>query len=78
MCKKWGEAERRYKDFVQQYGSSPTAAEAIYWSGVATYKRTIDHTVLALISKELEQHFPDSLWARKASIWAARRLEHAS
>jgi hypothetical protein len=78
MHKKWDEAERRYRNIVQQYGSSPTAAEAIYWSGVASYKRTIDHTVLRLISRELEQHFPNSLWARKASIWAGRRLEQAS
>jgi outer membrane protein assembly factor BamD (BamD/ComL family) len=78
MGKKWDEAERRYKNIVQQYGSSPTAAEAIYWSGVASYKRTIDHTVLRLVSRELEQHFPNSLWARKASVWAARRLEQAS
>ena len=75
MGKKWDEAERRYKNIVQQYGSSPTAAEAIYWSGVARYKRTIDHAVLRLISRELEQHFPNSLWAQKASVWATRRLE---
>lgn len=78
MHKKWDEAERRYRNIVQRYGSSPTAAEAIYWAGVASYKRTIDHAVLPLISNELEQHFPNSLWARKASIWAGRRLEQVS
>jgi len=78
MHKKWEEAERRSRSIVQRYGSSPTAAEAIYWAGVASYKRTNDHTVLPLVSKELEQRFPNSLWARKASIWAGSRLEKAS
>ena len=72
MHKRWDEAESRYRSIVQRYGNNPTAAEAIYWAGVASYKRTTDHTVLPLISKELEQHFPNSLWARRASIWAGR------
>lgn len=76
--KQWDEAERGYRNIAQRYGSSPTAAEAIYWAGVASYKRTSDHTALPLVSKELEQRFPNSLWTRKASIWADRRLERAS
>jgi outer membrane protein assembly factor BamD (BamD/ComL family) len=78
MHKKWDEAERRYRNIVQRYGSSPTAAEAIYWAGVASYKRTNDHTILPLVSEELEQQFPNSLWTRKASVWVDRRLDKAS
>jgi TolA-binding protein len=71
MQKHWDEAERRYGEVVQGYGNSPTAAEAIYWAGVAKYKRTNDHTVLAAVSKELNQRFPDSIWSKKASVWSA-------
>ena len=78
MDKQWDEAECRYRNIVQGHGSSPSAAEAIYWAGAAKYKRTNDHTVLPLVSEELEKRFPNSLWTRRASIWADRRLERAS
>ena len=78
MHKKWDEAESRYRRIVQRYGNSPSAAEAIYWAGVSSYKRTNDYTGLPLISGELEQQLPNSLWTRKASVWEDRRLHKAS
>ena len=70
LGKRFEEAEAIYNDIVQHHPNSAGAAEAIYWRGVARYKRTKDHTALNAVAKEFAQHFQGSIWAEKASIWA--------
>ncbi len=70
MNKKWGEAEERYARVVERYPDSKMAAEAIYWRGVSSYKRTNDHTVLGEVPEQLKGKYADSVWAMKAIPWS--------
>ena len=70
MRKKWDEAERRYAQVVDRYPDSKVAPEAVYWIGVIQYKRTNDHTVLGEVPKQINEKYPDSVWALKASVWS--------
>jgi hypothetical protein len=70
MHKQWAEAERRYGEIVERYPEAKVAPEAIYWRGVARYKRTNDHTVLGEVPGQLKEKYADSVWAQKASVWA--------
>ena len=69
MHKKFAEADRRYDEIIREHSNTPVAPEAIYWKWVSRYQNTNDHTVLGEAAKELKQ-YGDSLWAKKASIWA--------
>lgn len=70
LAKRWSDAEAIYEDIIQHHPNSATTAEAIYWRGVARYKRTQDHKALSEVAKEFTQRFQSSIWAEKASIWA--------
>lgn len=70
MHKKWGDAEQRYTQVVEQYPDSMVAPEAIYWRGVSRYKSTNDHTVLGEVPEQLKERHADSIWALKASVWS--------
>ena len=70
MGKRWDEAERRYAQVVDLYPDSKVAPEAVYWRGVSRYKRTNDHTVLGEVPGQLNEKYPDSVWALKASVWS--------
>jgi TolA-binding protein len=71
LGKRFEEAEAIYNEIIQHHPNSASAAEAIYWRGVAQYKRTKDHMVLNAVAKEFAQHFQGSIWAEKASIWSS-------
>ena len=70
MRKQWAEAERRYADVVERHPDSKVAPEAVYWRGVSRYKQTNDHTVLGEVPDQLNEKYPDSVWALKASVWS--------
>jgi hypothetical protein len=70
MRKQWDEAERRYAQVIEQYPDSKVAPEAVYWRGVSRYKRTNDHNVLGEVPTQLNEKYPDSVWALKASVWS--------
>lgn len=70
MHKQWADAEQRYAHVVERYPDTAAAPEAIYWRGVSQYKRTNDHTVLGAVAEQLNQAYPDSVWAQKASVWS--------
>ena len=44
--KQWDEAERRYRQVVEQFPTTEAAPEALYWSGVAKYKASGNPAVL--------------------------------
>jgi TolA-binding protein len=70
MNKRWAEAEQAYARVIEQYPDTKVAAEAVYWRGVSSYKRTNDHTVLGEVADAFKQKYQDSVWAEKASVWA--------
>jgi hypothetical protein len=53
-----------------QHGDTAVAAEALYWRDVARYSQSHDTAPLHSVVRELQQRFPDSDWAVKASVWA--------
>lgn len=71
MRKDWKDAEQRFAHVADAYGKTSVGAEALYWRDVSKYSSTHDHSPLQNVAKELKQRYPDSVWATKASIWAA-------
>jgi len=67
----WKEAERWFRSVVEQYPQSDIAPEALYWAGVANYKETEDARALTETASALQARYPASIWAKKASVWAA-------
>jgi hypothetical protein len=66
----WKEAELWFQDVVEQYAGSDVAPEARYWMGVDKYKATGDVSALKETAKALQSRYPESVWAKKASVWA--------
>lgn len=69
-AKKWADAERQYGEVAQRYPNTDIAPEAAYWRAVSHYKGTNDHIPLGEVAQELKQRYPDSIWTKKASVWA--------
>ncbi len=67
--KQWAEAERRYRDIVQRFQKSDAAPEALYWTGVSKYKAGGDASALGETARQFKVMYPDSVWAKKASVW---------
>jgi hypothetical protein len=65
------EAERWFRDVVDQHSQSEAAPEAQYWAGVARYKANGDATALAETARAFTTRYADSAWAKKASVWRA-------
>ncbi|HXD29643.1 MAG TPA: hypothetical protein VN643_00910 [Pyrinomonadaceae bacterium] len=70
MAKKWVDAERMYDQIIERYAETAAAPEAVYWRGVSRYKKTSDHTLLGGVAVELGEKYPESVWAKKASVWS--------
>jgi len=66
--KRWAEAERSFRRIVEKYASTDAAPEALYWAGVSRYKAG-DASALAETERLFRQKYPDSTWAKKASVW---------
>jgi hypothetical protein len=63
------EAEKKFRAVCDGYPASGGAPEACYWAGVAAYKESHDPQHLGSAGAMLQQRYPDSEWARKASVW---------
>ena len=63
----FAEAETLYRDLAK--GDDEVAAEALYWAGVSRYKAFDDAAALGETAKTFQSRFPDSPWAKKASVW---------
>ena len=70
MDKHWADAEQKYDEIIAGFPDTAAAPEAVYWRGVSRYKKTNDHTVLGGVAEELGTKYPDSVWAKKASVWS--------
>ena len=67
--KDYVEAERWFDDVLARFSKTDAAPEAVYWRGVAQYRRTNDHHTLSRVADELNRSYPDSVWAKKAIPW---------
>lgn len=67
------EAERRYRDVIEQYPLTDAAAEAQYWAGVSRYKATGDAHALVETAQAFDARYQESAWAKKASVWKQRK-----
>jgi hypothetical protein len=63
-------AETRFREVVDTHPDSDSAPEALYWTGVSRYKATDDAAVLADTARRFRERYPDTPWAKKASVWA--------
>ncbi len=66
---RWADAERRFREIVEQFPNTDSAPEALYWAGVARYKANGDAASLKDTARAFTQRFQDSTWAKKASVW---------
>ena len=67
----WQEAERRFREIVDQLPHTDGAPEALYWAGVAQYKATGDPAALKATARAFSTRYQDSTWAKKASVWTS-------
>lgn len=65
---RWPEAERLFREVAAKHPDADYAPLAVYYAGVSRYKAG-DQTALAATGRELRDKYPDSSWARKASVW---------
>lgn len=68
--KRWGDAERRFAEVLERVPDADAAPEAQYWRGVARYKASGDPADLHATAQAFQERYRDSVWAKKASIWA--------
>lgn len=62
------EAEVRFQEVVQRFPTSQAAPEALYWQGIAAYRRSKDKDNLWVAWRELSTVYPQSLWAEKTTL----------
>ena len=65
----FAEAERWFREVVERYPDTETAAEALYWAGVAKYKATGNAAALHDTALQFLQRYQGTSWAKKASVW---------
>ncbi len=65
----WERAEKHFREVVENYPDTPAGPEALYWAGVARYKRTNDATALRETAEEFTKRYTDTEWAKRSSIW---------
>ena len=66
----WDQAEKFFKEAAERFPTSDAAAEAVYWAGVSRYKKTGDASALRETGGILRERYPQSVWAKKGSVWA--------
>ena len=64
------EAEQRFLNVCREHPTSAAAPEGCYWAGVSEYKKRHEPAPLAETARILRDRYPESEWAKKASVWA--------
>jgi TolA-binding protein len=67
---RYGEAEQRFRNVCSEHPAASAAPEACYWAGVSEYKERNEPAPLAETARLLGDRYPESEWAKKASVWA--------
>ncbi len=62
-------AESRFRHIVESHPEAEAAPEALYWAGVSRYKGADDAGALKQTAAAMREKYPDSPWAKKASVW---------
>lgn len=62
-------AEKQFNAVCLEYARAGVAPEACYWAGVSAYKATNNAERLRDTQRLLAERYPESEWARKASVW---------
>ena len=65
----WERAEGHFREVVEKYPNASAAPEALYWAGVARYKRTNDPAALRETGLDFTRRYEDTEWAKRASVW---------
>ncbi len=65
------EAAQRYAQVAEAHPATEAAPEAIYWAAVAAYKASGKPDSLGPAARRLRDSYPQSAWAKKASVWLA-------
>jgi TolA-binding protein len=63
-------AEDRFRHIVKSHPDAEVAPEALYWAGVSRYKGADDAGALKATADAMQEQYPASPWAKKASVWA--------
>ena len=66
----WNDAERRFREIVEQFPDGEAAPEALYWAGVSRYKGSGKPDALGETARAFSNRYRESSWAKKASVWA--------
>ena len=67
---RFGEAEQRFMNICNEHPAASAAPEACYWAGVSEYKERHEPSPLKETAELLMKRYPESEWAKKASVWA--------
>ena len=65
----YAEAERRYREILDNFPATDAAPEALYWAGVSKYKGSGDASALGATTAAFRDRYQDTTWAKKASVW---------
>ena len=68
---RFGDAAREFREAADRYPNSEVAPEAVYWASASTYKASGKPEALAQGGNELREKYPESIWAKKGSVWTA-------
>ncbi|MCD1296298.1 thioredoxin [Methanocella sp. CWC-04] len=62
-------ASKCFQKVIDMFSGTELVPEAMYYKGVALYKKSQDVSNLNRAHDELKSKFPDSSWTKKASVW---------
>lgn len=67
-AQRWVEAASRFDEVARRHADAEFAPAAVYWAAVARYKGG-DDAALPAVARALRERYPQSSWAKKASVW---------
>jgi len=68
-ARKFEEARKGFAAVGRLHEGTSAAPEGIFWAGVSAYRDTGKNAPLAQTAGELTQKYPESDWAKKASVY---------
>ncbi len=68
---KFQDAQRGFEGVANSYSKTDAAPEAVYWTAVSAYKATGKPEFLKQGGAKLREKYPQSEWAKKASVWVS-------
>ena len=68
---KAAEAAQQFTRVAESHPRSDAAPEAVYWAAAAAYKASGKPDSLGPAARRLRDSYPQSAWAKKASVWLA-------